>query len=190
MPEPPRLLPPSMEAWKNPGEVEPSDLFHPLDALPPSCPAPDVPLLPSRPRIKTQLNSFGLFQLYDEDSVPIHDPDTNDLLGEALSSLQVGNSITFNEGIMGASNPFYPYPNETSLLLGDWYWNQGHQQFQASFKKLLDIIGHSEYYPEDVQNTNWVEINHKLGNSGVQDDLTEGDCEWLDVDSGWKKTAI
>ena len=190
IPEPPRPLPPSMEAWKNPGEVEPSDLFHPLDASPPSCPAPDVPSLPSCPKIKTQLNSFGLFWLYNEDSLPIYDPDTKDLSGEALSSLHEGNSIKFNKGITGASNPFYLYPNETSLLLGDWYWNQGHQQSQASFKKLLNIIGHSEYYPEDVQNMNWVEINRKLGNSGVQDDLTEGDCEWFDDDSGWKKMAI
>jgi len=100
------------------------------------------------------------------------------------------NSSKFNEGITDASNPFYPYPNETSLLLGDWYWNQGHHKSQAGFKKLLDIIGDLEYHPEDVRNTNWTAINQKLGNSSIQDDRTRGDCEWLDGDSGWKKATV
>ena len=158
-----------------------------LNASPPPHP---VPLLPSCPKIKTQLNTFGLFQLYDKDSLPLHDPDIDNLLDGALSAPCKSNSIKLNKGIMGANNPYYPYPNETSLLLGDWYWNQGHQKSQVSFKKLLNIVGHLEYYPKDVQNTNWVAINRKLGNSAAQDDPTEEDCEWLDGDSGWKMTAV
>ena len=187
IPEPPRPLPPSTVAQENPGEIEPLNLSCLLNASPPPHP---VPLLPSCPKIKTQLNTFGLFQLYDKDSLPLHDPDIDNLLDGALSAPCKSNSIKLNKGIMGANNPYYPYPNETSLLLGDWYWNQGHQKSQVSFKKLLNIVGHLEYYPKDVQNTNWVAINRKLGNSAAQDDPTEEDCEWLDGDSGWKMTAV
>ena len=186
VPEPPRPLPP-LEAGKN---TDSSNLSGPLHASPPTCPVPvmDVPLLPSRPKIKTQINDFGLFRLYDEDSLPTNDPDTDNWLDEAgLSAPQQRNSNRLNEK---ATNPFYPYPNETSLLLGDWYWNHGHQKSQTSFKTLLDIIGHPEYHPEDVRTTNWAAINQELGKSNVRDNETEEDCEWLDVDGGWKKTAV
>ena len=94
------------------------------------------------------------------------------------------------EIVASGDNPFYLYPNEALLLLGDWYWNQGHQKSQASFRMLLDIIGHPGYSLEDVRKTNWTAINWKLGNSSARGDKTETDCEWLDHDSGWKKTAI
>jgi len=146
-----------------------SHLSRPPSALPPS-PVPHLPLIPSCPKIKTQPNSFGLFWLYDEDSLPINDPDMENSLDEAGPFVMCENSSKFNEGITDASNPFYPYPNETSLLLGDWYWNQGHHKSQVGFKKLLNIIRDLEYHPEDVRNTNWTAINQKLGNSSIQDD--------------------
>ena len=148
LPEPPRPLPP-VEAWGNLDEVRPSNLSHPLSASPPY-PVPHLASLPSRPKIKTQPNSFGLFRLYNEDSLPINDPDTENLLDEAGPFVTGKSSSKLNKGITDANNPFYPYPNETSLLLGDWYWNQGHQKSQAGFKKLLNIIGDPEYHPDDV----------------------------------------
>ena len=186
--EPPRPLPPA-EARGNLDDVRPLNLSHPPSASPPY-PVPHLPLLPSRPKIKTQPNSFGLFWLYDEDSLPINDPDTENLLDEAGPFVTGETSSKLNKGITDANNPFYPYPNETSLLLGDWYWNQGHQKSQAGFKKLLDIIGDPEYHPDDVRNTNWTVVNQKLGDSSAQDDKTEGKCEWSNEDSGWKKATV
>ena len=87
------------------------------------------------------------------------------------------------EIVASGDDPFYLYPNETLLLLGDWYWNQGHQKSQVSFRMLLDIIGHPGYSLEDVWKTNWTAIDWKLGNSSVWDDKTETDCDWLDHDS-------
>ena len=67
--------------------------------------------LPSR-TFKNQVNSYGLFQLYDYDTIPENDPeDISDAAGHM--------DIYLN------ANPFYPYPNQSSLLLEDWYWNQG-----------------------------------------------------------------
>ena len=120
VPEPPRPLAPT-EAQGNLGEVGLSHLSCPPSALTP--PAPHLPLFPSCPKIKTQPNSFGLFQLYDEDSLPINDPDMENSLDELGPFFTHENSSKFNEGITDASNPFYPYPNKTSLLLGDWSWN-------------------------------------------------------------------
>jgi len=182
-------LPPT-EARENPREIEPLNVSRPPNELAP-CEPSHAPSPPLHPKFKTQLNSFGLFRLYDEDSLPIIDPDTDNSLDEAgLSTPRNDTSSQPMETITTGGNPFYPYPNETSLLLGDWYWNQGHQKTRTSFRKLLDIIGHPGYDPGDVRNTNWVSIDRKLGNSNVQSDKTEADCEWLDDDSGWKKKAI
>ena len=75
---------------------------------------------------------------------------------------------------------FYPYPNHNSFLLGDWYWNQGGQKTQRSFKELINIVGAPEFEPSDVQNTTWDSINKKLGESR----LVEEENEWLDIDAG------
>ncbi|KIM51112.1 hypothetical protein SCLCIDRAFT_144010, partial [Scleroderma citrinum Foug A] len=128
LPEPPKPLPPT-EARKNPREIEPLNLSRPLNELAP-CEASHVPSPPLCPKFKTQLNSFSLFRLYDEDSLPIIDPDTDNSLDEAGLSAPCNCDTSSQpmETITTGGNPFYPYPNETSLLLGDWYWNQGHQK--------------------------------------------------------------
>ena len=138
--------------------------------------------------MKTQPNSFGLFCLYDEGLLPIYNPEMENLLDEAGPFLTHESSSRLNEGITDPSNPFHPYPNETSLLLRDWYWNQGHKKSQVGFKQLLDIIRDPEYHPENVQNTNWMAINQNLGNGSIQDDKIEANCEWSD--SGWKNTTV
>ena len=71
-----------MEAQENPREIEPLNVSHLLNELAP-CKPSHAPSSPLRPKFKTQLNSFGLFQLYDEDSLPIINPDTNNSLNEA-----------------------------------------------------------------------------------------------------------
>jgi hypothetical protein len=56
---------------------------------------------------------------------------------------------------------------------------------QESFKDLLHIVGHPNFTPADVQNTNWNNINAKLASN----EINEGD-EWMDEDAGWKKVPI
>ena len=125
--------------------VEPLNSCRPNASLP--LPATHVP---SRSQVKTQLNNFSLFWLYDEGSLPINDPDTEESLDTTgFSSMPWENFTNGSKDTTWPSNPFYPYPNETSLLLGDWYWNYGHQKSQNSFKKLVDIIGHPGYHPDD-----------------------------------------
>jgi hypothetical protein len=78
--------------------------------------------------------------------------------------------------------PLYPYPNRNSFLLGDWYWNGGAQKSQASFKDLLEIVGSSEFHPEDVRSTKWDLINDELAN--------DDEGEWMDIDPGWVRTPV
>lgn len=74
---------------------------------------------------------------------------------------------------------FDPYPNESSFLLGKWYWNQGPQKLQEAFTDLLKIIGNVNFLLADVQSTNWGKINNQL----AVNDWDEN--EWVD-DAGWK----
>jgi Plavaka transposase len=85
---------------------------------------------------------------------------------------------------------FLPYPNESSFRLGHWYWNHGIQKSRQSFRELLDVVGDPKFSPNDVRHTPWNKIDEILGRNDF-DEQDEGDeAEWMDVDSGWKKTTI
>ncbi|KAF9235721.1 hypothetical protein BU15DRAFT_64633 [Melanogaster broomeanus] len=127
---------------------------------------------------KTHMNSFGLFRLFDERTLPSHD--LEDQSGEDPPQPR--------EMPVNVSNPFHPYPNKNSLCLGDWYWNQGSQKSKTAFKKLIDIVGSPEFQSEDVRNTKWTAIDRELGNLGTPDNANS--VEWLDGNSGWKSSPV
>ena len=133
---------------------------------------------------ETQRNKFGLFRVFRSEALPSHDPDEQS--ASTQSSLpQLTSATNYADPTpriaSTSDDPFYPYPNYTSLQLGDWYWNHGQQKSQEDFKLLLDIVGDLEFRPEDVRNTNWRAIDKKLGsNSG--DGLEAGD--------GWSRSPI
>ena len=135
--------------------------------------------LPSK-TFKTQANSYGLFQLYHHDTVP-----QNDL--EDISNAADRMDIDSN------ANPLHPYPNQSSMLLGDWYWNQGTVKSRKSFRSLLKIVGNLEFRPEDIRGTEWTKIDRKLRNLGAPDELTSmprNSMEWLHNNAGWKNTPV
>jgi hypothetical protein len=74
--------------------------------------------------------------------------------------------------------------------LGDWYWNQGVQKSQEGFKKLIDIVGGSDFRPDDVRSINWTKINANLAQNADNDNQHHSDHSWLGEDTGWKRTAI
>ncbi|KIK16604.1 hypothetical protein PISMIDRAFT_15727 [Pisolithus microcarpus 441] len=129
---------------------------------------------------KSQVNGFGLFHVYDKDSVPLFDPE--DPSSEDLplqTPLQHGEEDN-------PSNPFHPYPNESSLLLGDWYWNHGSQKSWSSFRKLVAIVGNAEFCPDDIRFTNWTGLDHHLGVLSASGNPPQSDAEeeYLDHDVG------
>lgn len=179
LPEPSLPLPPASEDLESqvadPRPASISPVPTPLAALEPE-PAGAL----SRPHavFKTHMNSFSLFRLFDEGTPSSHDP--KDQSGEVPPQPR--------KMPVNVDNPFHPYPNKNSFCLGDWYWNQGLEKSKNSFKNLIDIVGTSEFWLEDVRNTRWTAIDQELGNLATPHDTDS--AEWLDENSGWKSSPV
>jgi hypothetical protein len=131
--------------------------------------------------IVTVHNAFGVYRRYHGPELPNHDPER----GVDLAMLSNMSPPSKENLAVSKASDFYPYPNETSYRLGDWYWNHGSQKSQENFKSLLDIIGSAEFSPQDVHGANWSRINRQL----ALNDWDEG--AWFDEDdAGWQKSAI
>jgi hypothetical protein len=132
-------------------------------------------------------NIFGLFRRYHAENFPKHDPDSQIML-EDLADVGCPQQkcCTGDQCSAPQSNhSFHPYPNESSFLLGHWYWNGGVQKSQAEFKSLVDIVSGPRFLPEEIQNVNWKAINSQLG----QEELNEEE-EWSDIDAGWQRSSV
>ena len=146
-------------------------------------------LLPRPRRIhQTQSNSFGLFRRYDKGSIPAYDPEDSSDDTVVSRPAEVRGAVTTDQ-LSSTENPFYPYPNESSMRLGDWYWNQGSLKSKDSFKRLLDVIGNMSFRPEDIRNTKWALIDRTLGFLAADGD-PKGSTEWLDNETGWTRTTV
>ena len=177
LPEPCMPLPPP-EFEPSPGkethlpELAITSMFEDVQAEP-RC-------LLSTKTFKTQANSYGLFRVYNHDTLPVIDPE--DTSGSV-------DHININSD----ANPFHPYPNKSSLLLGDWYWNQGAMKSKKGFRNLLKIMGSSEFSSEDIRGTEWTKVDRELGNLVASDESTPmpgSSLEWLNNDAGWKGASV
>jgi len=144
---------------------------------------------------------FGLFRQYWSDEPPSHDPEDNINLSDLYDNV-TGTSDTSRP--LNSPNIFSPFPNESSFLLGEWYWNDGVQKSQESFDRLLSIVGSPDFRPEDVRHRKWAKINVLLAKNDfdegdrrqathsckARDADDDGDGEWIDEDSGWKKSPV
>ncbi|KAH7917056.1 hypothetical protein BV22DRAFT_1135740, partial [Leucogyrophana mollusca] len=143
---------------------------------------------------RTRPNLFGLFRRYHGNHFPTHDPEEaltlEDLTLMQTTPADTGACISSERLLLESPHhddgAFYPYPNVSSFLLGDWYWNQGLQKSKESFKDLLRIIGNPAFRPEDITSTRWDLINTRLGNSANDDADDNSPFEG----AGWKKTAV
>jgi hypothetical protein len=130
--------------------------------------------------LKSPHNAFGLFRQYRATSFPEHDPDEN-LACDNLMNTSPDTSTNYPDFL------YHPYPNQSSFLLGEWFWNDGVKKSQSSFRNLLDIVGHSDFRPEDVAQTKWKRINSQLVG-----DLRDEIDGWEDerVGGDWIETPI
>src|SRR6266550_3111400 len=121
---------------------------------------PDV----SRPHyqlLKTSCDGFGFSRQYYALRLPEHD---------TLQHLSSSGSIESSPDTVPV-NIYYPYPNQSSFLLGEWYWNGGEKKSQSSFRSLLQIVGHPSFRPEDVSGKNLRLIDAQL--SGDRPDSSD-----------------
>ncbi|KAG6906823.1 hypothetical protein DXG01_011815 [Tephrocybe rancida] len=120
--------------------------------------------------IDTPDNALGVYRQYQ--SMPTHNPEQV----ESLTSLSNIKQIV--------APSYMPYPNLNAFKLGKWYWNEGIQKSQSSFRSLMDIVGSEYFVPGDVHNLNWKSINSELG-------LNAWDSkEWEDVNAGWHVSEV
>jgi hypothetical protein len=198
IPQPLPLLPPLSVA----PVAGPSTLLPPAANIPMATPLESSSVGSRIHRLfRTPRNIFGLFRQYYSHRLPSHDPEEYvDLQGLSdipitateWPSLQPQNNppSEFTNG--STRNPFDPYPNKNSFLLGEWYWNHGVQKSTESLKSLLRIVGDAEFRPEDVRDTKWGKISASLAKNdfdgGIEDDGSG--YEWLDEDAGWNRTPI
>ena len=120
--------------------------------------------------------------------MPSHDPEEHVHLQDLVDSPVI--AATEHLHANPTKNPFYPYPNKNSFLLGDWYWNHGVQKSLKSFRELLDVVSNPQFNPQDVGHANWKKIDAQLARNAFDVEGDSDDTEWLDDDANWKKTPI
>ena len=177
-PEPPAPLSPLSSQLESPE----------ADSAIPRSPAQQlsVQVLPVRRILKSLSNAFGLYRQYYAIRFPDHDP------VESITP----NNLTDTPLPLSSNNPpahnYYPYPNQSSFLLGEWYWNDGEKKSQSSFQNLLKIVGHPDFRPEDVAGKNWRAIDAQLG--GEYSKVSNIEDGWEDAQESrlgsWIKTPI
>ena len=178
LPEPPAALPPaSVLTGAQIGTVT----SPPITAAPALPQALSPVLSPVRKILKSARNVFGLFRQYHATSFPDHDPNENIVSDDLIDSSPDTHPV----------ETYDPYPNQSSFLLGEWYWNDGVQKSQSSFQNLLKIVGHPEFRPEDVAGLNWQSIDAELSGERRFDSLDD-EGSWQDerADGDWIKTPI
>ena len=123
--KPPAALPPASALTA----AQIGTVTSPPTTVAPALPQALSPVLSSvRNILKSARNGFGLFQQYHATSFPDQDPNENmdDLIDSSRDTHPV--------------ETYHPYPNQSSFLLGEWYWNDGVQKSQSSFQNLLKIV--------------------------------------------------
>lgn len=155
-------------------------------------PAHPEPLPFTRRIINTTKNVFGLFRRYAR-RLPNHDPeelvDLASLTDLAADHIAVEN----RQGNPALQTSFYPFPNKSSFQLSEWYWSDGAQKSQSSFKKMVNIVGSPDFKPEDVKDTKWDKMNTILGQNDFDKASAPADDSFLGdgaEDAGWRKKAI
>ena len=144
LPEPPAALPPTPQPVTP--ECAPTTSPTTISASPSSEQPPNIHSHFRKP-LKSTRNKFGLFRRYHATRFPDHDPNENitrDSLVDASLDTFSGDPV----------DSYRPYPNQSSFLLGKWYWNGGLKKTQSGFQDLIKVVRHPCFRPEDVSGTN------------------------------------
>jgi len=128
-------------------QEEPDASQSPSQQLPTLCQASQI--------IKSAHNTFGLFRQYCATQFPDHDSGKNIISNDLIDTpLNIPSTPLIKN--------YSLYPNQSSFLLGEWYWNDGEKKSQLSFQNLLKIVGHPDFRLEDVARQLWPYIDSQL----------------------------
>ncbi|KAJ3512195.1 hypothetical protein NMY22_g15405 [Coprinellus aureogranulatus] len=180
----PLVIPMAGEAIESPRSTPP----------PPNAPASTaetkrLSVLDSAHWRKTQQNDFGLYKVFWTGESQPHDPDlyVSDL------DLDDGDDGDVPPQLLVSLNKYYLFPNWSSYMLGDWYWDDRSGKSRESFQQLVNIISDPSFKPDDIRGTNWKKVNDLLASDeldtfpgqGLQED--EG---WADEDTFWRSVPL
>jgi hypothetical protein len=170
LPDLPTALPPPSLAVLSYTHREPASTSLSSQEIPPAatCQSHSSDSSQANKILRSTPNMFGLSRHYHTSGFLGHDPDKN-LTFDDLVDTSCGSSP--NPPI----DSYYPYPNQSSFLLGEWFWDGGVQKSQSSFKNLLKIVGHPDFRPEDVSRTSWRRIDAQLCGDSRSDDLNDNE---------------
>ncbi|KAH6912486.1 hypothetical protein BKA70DRAFT_1098104, partial [Coprinopsis sp. MPI-PUGE-AT-0042] len=81
------------------------------------------------------------------------------------------------------SESYGPFPNTSSLLFADWFWNKGNEKSLGELDGLVNgVFKNPDFILNDIIDVDWKKIRSALGS---QDD----ENDWFD-DAGWVTTPI
>lgn len=100
--------------------------------------------------VKTAANAFGLFRVFRAEPAPVP---TNPPLATPAKAAS-----------------WYPYPNRSSALFNNWFWNDGTTKSCDSRSSLLDILLQPGFSLDELRGINWTALDDilasDLGNFG------------------------
>jgi hypothetical protein len=126
----------------------------------------------------TRSTIFGLSRRFTGELAPLHDPEEHVLLQHLYTAVTTPD----NDAPASESASLYPYPNYSSFILGDWYWNGGIQKTQESFQMLIKIMSEQKFVLDDIRATNWKRVNETLE--------TGHDKKWKDKTKNWSTACL
>ncbi|KAJ3524523.1 hypothetical protein NMY22_g10961 [Coprinellus aureogranulatus] len=138
----------------------------------------------------TKKNEFGLWKRYWTLEPRPHNPE------DAISPRDIIDNDDTEEGQKGRSSGsltvqrahqscYHPFPNLSSYLLGQWFW-EDRPKSRQSLQQLVEIITCESFYPQDLLSTNWKNINLSLSSSEFED----SENTWVEDGSSWKTTPV
>ncbi|TFY58685.1 hypothetical protein EVJ58_g6273 [Rhodofomes roseus] len=134
------------------------------------------PSAPARGPYRTAPNVFGLFREYAT-GPPEHEPDANTAIDDVLVTASAR-----EEEEPADDNPYAPYPNRSSYLLGDWFWSNGGKKTKADLKRLVGTLQDPGFVNPDLLKTNWDKVDAALGDSGPDNIFKASD--------GWRRASV
>ncbi|KAG8932511.1 hypothetical protein FRC01_013537 [Tulasnella sp. 417] len=119
--------------------------------------------------LQTATDDFGIYRSYKPPITPSQVSRSD--LEEAESPPQTTRS-------------FWPYPNISSFLLGNWFWGSGGKSRADRENLVKGVLLHPEFVVNDIRGVNFNAIDDKLA---LLNDATEHDPALPD---GWSKTPL
>ncbi|EAU81343.2 hypothetical protein CC1G_07273 [Coprinopsis cinerea okayama7 len=168
------------------------------EATAPIIDEPEPPLQPSRrrlyangPNFTTAPDEFGLKKRFLYSEPPTHDPDAHATLMDRYDANNFAQVLTTEgdetDDAPRSSQPFGPYPNESSFNIGDWYWSQNTEKSEKDFKDLVSRLTSTTFLAGDLNNVKWKKVNTQLGSN--KEEVPDGEGDWID-DDGWRTSSI